>query len=1053
MINTPSLPTVVVNLLLALGIVSFESPYFYSCQPNQPPNASQAAPPVPGNVFVPGLNAPAGNPSAAATCPAVVFQSAQSLVEDDSTILMGMRRGADGSFSGQYYTANQASGTVTQIQSTPNVQQAFINCNGLASRSRTPGLPNLKSMPLGVSSRNPVFVDLANDGFGALIGVWDSFDDTHLIVQPANFTNSTKSTFTKYAIGQGPAGELVADFNGDGKQDVAVFYTGSSPTGSSASGGVSILLGNGDGTLKTAVNYPTSANAITGTAFDFNGDGKPDLAVGHYSNVVTILVNNGDGTFRAGSTYKVGGGQNNISAIVAADVNGDHIGDLLILTAGNVWVMFGKGDGTFTNGALVQAVPYGTLATGDFNRDGFADLAVSDGSGTVYIYTGAGNGTFSVPVAYAASGSGAMFAEDFDGDGFVDLVFSAGHPDALTPTEFASSVSVLFGNGDGTFASGRVYQTDFDTTFQQVPSPTILAVADLNGDGKPDFATANPTAKSVSVALSTGNGTFKSPSTITLTAPATSIATGAFSGDGKADIVVTDGASHIQMLFHNGDGTFQHAISYPTGGTTASFVVAGDFNGDKKLDVAVANSGSNNIAILPGFGDSSFNNPVLTTVGPNPIGVVAADFNGDGKLDLAVANGGTFSTAGTNLGSVSVLIGKGDGTFQPAVMYAAYQYPVSIAAADVNGDGKLDLVIASQGANGNDKIVVLPGTGTGTFQAAVMSATSTGVTWASVGDFNGDGRPDLAVSHCCFSGTIAAMVGNGDGTFQTELPISQGSYSSSVIADVTADGKPDLLFTGYLGGSGRSVMVYKNITVSQGSLVITSAAGNPIKAPPIAPFSIATAKGTDLATGTLVNTAANPPTTLLNTTATVQDAAGTVRPAQLFYVSPGQVNFLIPSGTSVGNATVTITSGDGFVSVGTVAIAAIAPSIFTLNSNSLAAAYVQRVHGDLTQSIENLYAVDGSGNVTYPGIDLGPATDQVYINMFGTGIQGRSDLSAVVITVGGVTVPALYASASTYPGEDQVAFLLPRSLIGAGTVNVTLSANGVAANVTTLNIK
>jgi uncharacterized protein (TIGR03437 family) len=311
----------------------------------------------------------------------------------------------------------------------------------------------------------------------------------------------------------------------------------------------------------------------------------------------------------------------------------------------------------------------------------------------------------------------------------------------------------------------------------------------------------------------------------------------------------------------------------------------------------------------------------------------------------------------------------------------------------------------------------------------------------------------LAVAHCCNNATLATMVGNGDGTFQPEAALGQGSFFTLAAADFNADGKPDLAFLSFTNGWGRSIVVYRNISVPQGALVVTSAAGNPLKVPPVAPFSIVTAKGTDLATGTLVNTAATPPATMLGSTVTVQDSAGVPRPAPLFYVSGVQVNFLIPQATATGTATVTITSGDGFVSVGTMAVTAIAPSIFTLNSNSLAAAYVQRVHGDGTQSIEYLYAVDGAGNVTFPPIDLGPATDQVYINIYGTGIQGRTSLNTMAISVGGVSTQALYAGPSGYPGEDQVVILLPRSMVGAGTVNVVLSADGNAGNTTTLNIK
>ena len=412
-----------------------------------------------------------------------------------------------------------------------------------------------------------------------------------------------------------------------------------------------------------------------------------------------------------------------------------------------------------------------------------------------------------------------------------------------------------------------------------------------------------------------------------------------------------------------------------------------------------------------------------------------------------------MSAAGTNSGNVSVLLGKGDGSFQAAVNYSAYRYPVFVTAADVNGDSKLDLLVASMGGDGNDEVVVLPGTGNGTFQAGIDLSVTADPSWVSVADFNGDGKQDLLVTHCCDNGKIASMQGLGDGTFEAEMEFGTGAFSSSAVADFNADSKPDVAFTNYVPGAGRTLSAYLNISVTQGPLAITNAAGNPLKAPPISADSIATAKGSGLATGAVINSAVSPPTTLGGTTASVQDAQGVSRAAELFYVSPGQVNFLIPAGTAVGTATVKITAGDGHVSVGTVAITPIAPAVFTLNSDSLAAAYVQRVHGDGSQSIEFLYAVDGANNVTFPPIDMGPASDQVYVNIFGTGFRGRSALSAVVVKVGGVNVPALYAGASTYDGEDQLAILLPRSLVGAGRVLVELSANGNASNTTTLKIR
>jgi uncharacterized protein (TIGR03437 family) len=993
-------------------------------------------------------------------CPAINFQqgaSASSLRSDSArTIIV---RQADGTYTAVAYSVNpatiQTTHQVTKTGSTANYQQSFIGCAGLGTAVTRHPTPASAADPMGISALSgPVTADLAGTGYGALVGVWMSQFGEELLVEKAA-TDYSVATSTGYTVGQQPDRIIVADFNGDGKKDVAVIYAGP-PTGSTP-GGVSLLLGNGDGTLKPAVNYPTGPYPLVATAYDFNGDGLPDLAVVNYDNTIKILLANADGTFHSGNTYTLAGGNSiNVSSLAAADVTGDGKPDLLIFEgSAGIAVLNGKGDGTFQTGAVLPSnVTYGEVGTGDFNKDGIPDIAIAGYGAGVEIMLGLGAGKFATPLNYAVPGGlVSFFVKDFDGDGNPDLIFAQGHPDGLTPGYDDTTVAVLFGKGDGTFYGPSVALLDGDKN-DQTYAPTNVAIADVNGDGKPDLVTANASGKSLSVLLGQGGGAFQAPKSIALgTTKPNSLVAGDFNGDGKPDLVFTDGVANVGILLNNGDGTFPAPVMLPVNGTTPKFVVAGDFNGDGKLDLAVANAGSNNISVLLGSGNGGFQTPVNFAVGANPVNLIAGDFNGDGKLDLAVANSGTFSSAGTNTGSISVLLGKGDGTFQAAVNYSASQYPVFVTAADVNGDRKLDLVVAARGASGQDQLAVLLGNGNGTFQTAVAMNTEFSPTSIVVADFSGDGKPDLIVTHCCGLNDLTSLVGVGDGTFQPEVVVAGSPAFSAAAGDFNGDGKPDLAVTSFAIGTPHVITTFLNISATQGSLALTSAAGNPLQAPPVAQFSIATAKGSDLATGILVNTAAAP-TTTLGTTVNVQDAQGVTRPAQLFYVSPTQVNFLIPQATAIGNATVTITSGDGFISVGTVAVAAVAPSVFTLNANSLVAAYVQRVHGDGTQSIENLYAVDAAGNVTFPPIDMGPSTDQVYLNLFGTGIAGRSSLTGVAITVGNTPTSALYAGPSSYPGEDQVAILLPRSLAGTGgAVNIVMKVDGKQANTTTLNIK
>lgn len=290
------------------------------------------------------------------------------------------------------------------------------------------------------------------------------------------------------------------------------------------------------------------------------------------------------------------------------------------------------------------------------------------------------------------------------------------------------------------------------------------------------FETTRPTS-SVALGISSGLATGTSPS---------SVATADFTGNGKLDVVVSNGGSNnISIFVGKGDGTFQAAVNYPAG-TNPDSVTVGDFNGDSKLDLAVANSGSNNISILLGHGDGTFQAAVNYAVGAAPAALAVGDFDGDGKLDLAVANSGSQN--------VSVLLGRGDGTFQAAVGYGAGTNPSSVGVGDFDGDGKLDLAVANGGSN---NVSILLGSGNGTFHAAVNYPTGPNSSSVAVGDFNGDGKLDLAVANPGLGnfsqGNVSILLGNGDGVFKTAVNYPTGFNSSSVVVgDFNGDGKLDL---------------------------------------------------------------------------------------------------------------------------------------------------------------------------------------------------------------------------------------------------------------------
>jgi hypothetical protein len=348
-----------------------------------------------------------------------------------------------------------------------------------------------------------------------------------------------------------------------------------------------------------------------------------------------------------------------------------------------------------------------------------------------------------------------------------------------------------------------------------------VAVADVNGDGKPDLLVANQCGNdihctgigSVGVLLGNGDGSFQPAFTYESGGyQPMSLAVGDVNGDGKPDLLVANSCeteiTHcdigvVGVLLGNGDGTFQTAVGYGTSGYDAMSIAVGDVNADGRPDLLVANycagAGScdhGSLAVLLGNGDGTFQAAQLyNSGGPDVSYVTANDVNSDGKLDLIAANAGSVV-------GVAVLLGNGDGTFQTARTYSSGdQSPRSIAVEDVNGDGNPDLLVANECADnycGHGSAGVLLGNGDGTFRAA-LTYNSSGIWPFSivVGDVNGDGQPDLLVANECFgecdSSVVDVFLRNGDGTFQTPQQYKSGGKNpiSMALADVNGDGKLD----------------------------------------------------------------------------------------------------------------------------------------------------------------------------------------------------------------------------------------------------------------------
>jgi len=332
------------------------------------------------------------------------------------------------------------------------------------------------------------------------------------------------------------------------------------------------------------------------------------------------------------------------------------------------------------------------------------------------------------------------------------------------------------------------------TYFPVDSNPLGIVLADLNGDGKLDAVTANYVGGSVSVMLGNGDGTFQRAQNFAAGAFASTVAVGDFNGDNIPDLAVGHfdaSASTVSVLLGNGDGTFQRPVNYSVG-KSPIWVVTADFNGDNKLDLVAVNNDSASISVLLGNGDGTFQPHQDYAVGRNPIGIAVADLNGDKIPDLVVANSG-HDTPDT----ISILFGNGDGTFQPPIDYPVGNRPSGPAIGDFNGDGAPDIAVASM--NSNDVTIFL-NDGQGGFQNAATYQVDDTPIGVAVGDLNGDGKPDLVVGYYTktapiFTNTnVTTLLGNGDGTFQTPVDyLADVGPVGVAIGDLNGDGAPDLV--------------------------------------------------------------------------------------------------------------------------------------------------------------------------------------------------------------------------------------------------------------------
>jgi hypothetical protein len=519
-----------------------------------------------------------------------------------------------------------------------------------------------------------------------------------------------------FATGNGPGVVLSADFNHDGKLDLAIPIVGNS---------VSLLLGNGDGTFQPALNFSTGPLPYAAAIGDFNGDGNMDLATANEtcptipcgSGSVSILLGNGDGTFKPHVEYATGVGP---QSVTTADFNGDSKLDLAIANNGfnsgnTVSILLGKGDGTFLPHVdyLTTNVPL-TVATGDFNMDGKLDLVVGN-FGTISIFLGKGDGTFQPRVDYPAIGNQSIVVADFNGDGKADL---------------ATEGSILLGNGDGTFQPHMDYRSGV---------ANMLGLGDFNSDGIPDLAVPSSQTK-VSILLGKGDGTFIAPVSYEVVNQILSSFTVAdFNGDGVPDLAATDA---------NLD--------------TVSIILSTAF---KAVYPTALNFGSQGVGTTSGLQTITLTNPSHVSFGISGISI-SGDFTETNNcgVKLAPKQNCTIkvrfspSTTGTRTGSITLT----DGT-------SSSPQVIPLTGAGLNGPfltvspGRLNFDPEAIGNSSTPASIQVSNTGN-----SVLQISTVGVTGTSSTDFSESttcGSSLTAGSTCAISVTFKpTMVGTRTGT-------------------------------------------------------------------------------------------------------------------------------------------------------------------------------------------------------------------------------------------------------------------------------------------------